>query len=292
MTEQTPPQAPLSHLSRGQKWKLLLIDEAEEVHAQVYEITKSYVYQGKPLELISATNFEVAEVLIEQNVDLSIILLGQLPEQNRTENLLQFTRVTCQNYWTRILNCTGEPKQIEDPEVIKGLQGFMGHGILSDVRLLTFLTTVLQSFEEAIYASDSTGSRLTLPESAGRGAVTVFRWQNAPNWPVEFVSLNVSGLLGYSVEELTSGVIPYSQLIFPADLERVGKEVEEYSNSQAVEFTQEYRLITRKGRVIWIFDSTKIVRNDEGDITHFFEGNYIVKIFKVINTPLDNLESI
>ncbi len=36
----------------------------------------------------------------------------------------------------------------------------------------------------------------------------------------------------------------------------------------------------------------RVLSIDEGQITHFFEGDYIVKIFKVINTPKDNLESV
>ena len=36
----------------------------------------------------------------------------------------------------------------------------------------------------------------------------------------------------------------------------------------------------------------RLLSIDDGDITHFFEGGYNVKIFKVINTPRDNLGSI
>ncbi|MFQ5496451.1 MAG: hypothetical protein ACE5DU_01045 [Nitrosopumilus sp.] len=36
----------------------------------------------------------------------------------------------------------------------------------------------------------------------------------------------------------------------------------------------------------------RLLSIDDGDITHFFEGDYNVKIFKVINTPRDNLDSI
>lgn len=34
----------------------------------------------------------------------------------------------------------------------------------------------------------------------------------------------------------------------------------------------------------------RVLSIDEGDITRFFEGDYVVKIFKVINTPRDNLD--
>jgi hypothetical protein len=36
----------------------------------------------------------------------------------------------------------------------------------------------------------------------------------------------------------------------------------------------------------------RVLSIDEGQTTHFFEGDYIVKIFKVINTPIKNLEAV
>ena len=35
----------------------------------------------------------------------------------------------------------------------------------------------------------------------------------------------------------------------------------------------------------------RILSIDEGNVTHFFEGDYTVKIFKVINTPQEDLDS-
>ena len=35
----------------------------------------------------------------------------------------------------------------------------------------------------------------------------------------------------------------------------------------------------------------RVLSIDEGNVTHFFEGDYHVKIFKVVKTPLDNLDS-
>ena len=36
----------------------------------------------------------------------------------------------------------------------------------------------------------------------------------------------------------------------------------------------------------------RVLSIDEGVVTHFFEGEYTVKIFKVISTPKDNLDSV
>ena len=35
----------------------------------------------------------------------------------------------------------------------------------------------------------------------------------------------------------------------------------------------------------------RVLSVDDGKTTHFFEGDYHVKIFKVVNTPIDNLAS-
>ena len=36
----------------------------------------------------------------------------------------------------------------------------------------------------------------------------------------------------------------------------------------------------------------RVLSIDEGNVTHFFEGDYTVKIFKVINTSRDDLDSV
>ena len=36
----------------------------------------------------------------------------------------------------------------------------------------------------------------------------------------------------------------------------------------------------------------RVLSINEGHTTHFFEGDYIVKIFKVVNTPRENLEAV
>ena len=108
------------------------------------------------------------------------------------------------------------------------------------------------------------------------GSAVVFRWRNEPGWPVEYVSSNVTKLLGYTPKELQTGTIEYNELIHPADRERVGKEVAQASDSETARFKHEpYRLLTSDGSVCWVLDYTKLVR-DEGGITHYI--GYLVDI--------------
>ncbi|MFH1722444.1 MAG: PAS domain S-box protein [Candidatus Altiarchaeota archaeon] len=103
-----------------------------------------------------------------------------------------------------------------------------------------------------------------------RSPVVVFLWKNDEGWPVEYVSENVGELFGYSAEEFVSGKVSYAKTVHPDDLERVGHEVEKYSQDQRrEEFTQEYRIVTKDGKVKWTDDRTWIRRDKKGEITHY-----------------------
>jgi len=101
-----------------------------------------------------------------------------------------------------------------------------------------------------------------------RSPVVAFLWKNEKNWPVEFVSNNICNIFGYTVEEFLSQKIIYSEIIHPDDLERVGNEVA--LNSNEVFFSHKpYRIISKTGESKWIQDDTYIIRNKNGEITHY-----------------------
>lgn len=115
-----------------------------------------------------------------------------------------------------------------------------------------------------------------------RGPVVVFRWRNAEGWPVEFVSANVQALTGYPVEEFASGRLPYASLILSEDVGRVGQEVAD--NSASAEWFEHlpYRIRRQDGAVLWVYDYTVVLRDDEGVATHFY--GYIMDITERIET--------
>lgn len=107
------------------------------------------------------------------------------------------------------------------------------------------------------------------------GPVVVFRWIAVDNWPVEYVSANVAQF-GYTPEDFTSRKVLYGQIVHPDDLERVDREVENgiAAHHHAVE--QDYRIIKANGEIRWVYDLCGIVRNQQGEVTHF-EG-YVLDI--------------
>lgn len=96
----------------------------------------------------------------------------------------------------------------------------------------------------------------------------LFRWRAAEGWPVEMVSGNVIQF-GYTPEELLSGTVPFSSIIFRDDLRRVAFEVEDYTRQGEDQFQQEYRIVTKEGDVRWIDDRTSVERDAGGTVTHY-----------------------
>lgn len=88
--------------------------------------------------------------------------------------------------------------------------------------------------------------------------------------PIEYVSPNISKLIGYSPEELIDNRFEYPDLIHPEDLSRVLNEVNYYANNSAFKnYSHEYyRLKSKNGDYIWVEDQTEIIRNIQGEITH------------------------
>jgi PAS domain S-box-containing protein len=100
--------------------------------------------------------------------------------------------------------------------------------------------------------------------------IMVFLWKNTERWPIEYVSINVQRILGYSTDEFTTCQIRYADIVHPEDLEQVKREVALYSGDlNRTSFShQPYRLVTNDGKVRWVEDRTSILRDNDGVITY------------------------
>ncbi len=109
------------------------------------------------------------------------------------------------------------------------------------------------------------------------GPVATFTWQNREHWPVEQVSANVFDILGYKSDEFLDGSVVYAECIHPDDLDQVMQEVMNHSKSGDKSFIHHpYRLLSKSGETLWVLDTTTIVRDNNGKITHYL--GYLVDI--------------
>jgi len=98
----------------------------------------------------------------------------------------------------------------------------------------------------------------------------VFMWRPEKDWPVEFVSKNIERF-GYAVDDFLTGKKIYGDIIHPADLEKVRREVDRCYKEGYSDFSQEYRILTKSGEVRWVDERTLIHHDQHGDID-FLQG--------------------
>lgn len=110
-----------------------------------------------------------------------------------------------------------------------------------------------------------------------KGEIVLFKWRNTQKWEVEIASENLKALLGYEAKDFLEHHITYSDCIHPEDLTRVIEEVKEHSATQEGFFTHApYRVLTKTKDVKWVSDYTTIIRDKNGNITHYL--GYITDI--------------
>lgn len=122
-----------------------------------------------------------------------------------------------------------------------------------------------------------------------QGPVVLFRWRNAPGWPVDYVSRNAGEVFGWTAEEFMRGEISYADLIAPGSIEQVSREVEEATRSGAATLIHEpYEVVHRDGSSRWLCDATQLVRDDDGEVTHYV--GYVIDVTERITAQRARLE--
>lgn len=129
---------------------------------------------------------------------------------------------------------------------------------------LSGIDKTLMELEHIIHNEDLTFAN----EIINSSPAVAFLWKNSHNRPVQFVSENVVNLLGYTANDFMANKIHYTDLIHPEDTEQVLSEIVTDTTTMAFRHAP-YRLITKSGMTIWVDDSSSIVRDEQGNISHY-----------------------
>ena len=129
-------------------------------------------------------------------------------------------------------------------------------------------------------AEQLTEEQSTMLSLFDKGDSVLFKWKNDDVWSVEYVSLSVSRLLGYEIEDFTSKRLAYATCIHEEDLKQVLLEVNLMIENSLDFFKHKpYRVITEDGDTKWILDYTFTQKDADGNITHFI--GYISDITEI-----------
>ena len=161
----------------------------------------------------------------------------------------------------RIMTKSAEERWVKEQTFIqRNDEGVVTH-YLGTIFDITDQKTKEMALEKAM------GEQRFLENSINMSSTMVFLWRAEEFLPADYASANVSKL-GYSAEDFVLGRIVYSDLIHPDDYETVKDTILEKCAEDSENYTQEYRVISKDGKMYWVNEETFILRDKDGNVTH------------------------
>ncbi|MFW5862490.1 MAG: PAS domain S-box protein [Spirochaetota bacterium] len=110
-----------------------------------------------------------------------------------------------------------------------------------------------------------------------KGPVIIVKWRNSDNWPIEYISPNVSMIMGYNSRTILENSISLKSIIHPEDMSNVSRELQSAIDAGEKTFQHhDYRILDNSGEWRWVQDVTTIIRDGKGNIVSFI--CYIIDI--------------
>jgi EAL domain-containing protein (putative c-di-GMP-specific phosphodiesterase class I)/CheY-like chemotaxis protein/GGDEF domain-containing protein len=132
------------------RWKILVVDDDEEVHAVTRFVLGQSELVGRQLDLIEARNSREAQNALLHHADVAVILLDVVMEEH--DSGLRFAR------WVRdaglgdvrIILRTGQPGYAPELDVIRDydINDYRSKSELTQTRLITSMTAALRSYQQ------------------------------------------------------------------------------------------------------------------------------------------------
>jgi len=139
--------------SNPDTWRILVVDDEEDIHQITHLVLDDYVYEGKSVTLLSAYSAEQAKLLLQQESTFAILFLDVVMESNDAGlQLARYVRETLKDRFTRIILRTGQPGYAPEEEIIfkYEINDYANKTELSRTKLLTLTTASLRAYSDLL----------------------------------------------------------------------------------------------------------------------------------------------
>ncbi len=134
-------------------WKILVVDDDEEVHAITKAVLKGFEFEGKDLLLVHAHSGSEAKDKLKEHPDTALILLDVVMETDDAGlEFVKYVRNELQNKLVRIVLRTGQPGQAPQREVVVELDinDYKEKTELTVDKLFTTVIASIRSYRDLI----------------------------------------------------------------------------------------------------------------------------------------------
>ncbi|TFE23321.1 response regulator [Cohnella luojiensis] len=132
-------------------WKIIIVDDENEVHNVTRMVLSDFEFDGKRLELISAFTESEALNVLKDHPDVAIILLDVVMDQDDSGlRLVKYIREQLKYQSPRIILRTGQPGQAPEKTVIMNydINDYKEKTELTSQKLFTTVMSALRSYRD------------------------------------------------------------------------------------------------------------------------------------------------
>ncbi|PKN41797.1 MAG: response regulator receiver protein [Deltaproteobacteria bacterium HGW-Deltaproteobacteria-18] len=132
-------------------WKLLIVDDEEDVHSITRMVLDGFEFEGARLEFLSAYSADEGRQVMAQNPDIAVMLLDVVMETPHAGlDLARQVREELDNQLVRIILRTGQPGQAPERQVIINydINDYKSKSELTAQKLFTAVTTGIRSYRD------------------------------------------------------------------------------------------------------------------------------------------------
>ncbi len=142
--------ATLAHAKVAKPWRLLVVDDEEDVHSVTQLVLDGMNFEGRPIEILSAYSAKEARELLAREKNIAVILLDVVMETDDAGlQLVKFIREHLKDKNVRIILRTGESQQAPEESVIidYDINDYKSKNELTAQRLFTTVIASLRAYE-------------------------------------------------------------------------------------------------------------------------------------------------
>jgi len=132
-------------------WKILIVDDEEEVHTVTRLVLDDLAFEGRRVACLSAYSGDEARAIMKAEPDVTVILLDVVMETVLAGlEVARYVRGQMHNRMVRIILRTGQPGEAPEREVVTELDinDYRSKTELTSERLVTSVITAIRSYRD------------------------------------------------------------------------------------------------------------------------------------------------
>ncbi|NMH60262.1 DUF3369 domain-containing protein [Alteromonas ponticola] len=140
-------------LSKQAKWRILVVDDEQEIHQVTSLVMNDMVFDGHGISLEFASSAEEAKTILaaDQEHDIAVAIVDVVMESPHAGlELVQWVRDELKNHTIRLILRTGQPGEAPEESVIRNydINDYKNKTELTALRLKTSLYATLRSYRD------------------------------------------------------------------------------------------------------------------------------------------------